>query len=283
MAVSGQPDPAARARPAGASQPPAAPLPWPSDEAPGTPTDRLYAVTAAYPAGRLTVALLAVLRGATLVLGSIELPSAAGRGTARTEAWLLAVLAALSAVTFTRATRRLARRDGREPFDAATLASETVGGVAALFILASATPPAERAGSGFWAEPYTVISAVIMAAAARRAWTGGLMVGCLAGVYLVAVLSPFPGPIASDQASVTAACVNATSYLAFYIVALMGFRLLRSITGQAETLRQLITQLSAERSKFAAADRIWQIGHDVPKALLREVRRGTMPPDQLRA
>ena len=201
-----------------------------------------------------------------------------GWGTA-----LLAVLACLSAITFTRAGRRLARPNGREPFDAATLASETAGGVAALFILASATPPAARAGSGFWAEPYTVISAVIIAAAARRAWTGGLAVGCLAAAYLLAVLSPFPGPPASDQASVAAAWVNATSYLAFYIVALMGFRLLRSITGQAETLRQMIAQLSAERSKFAAADRIWQIGHDVPKALLREVRRGTMPPDQVRA
>jgi hypothetical protein len=224
-----------------------------------------------------------VLRGATLVLGGIELSSAASWGTARTGAWLLAVLAFLSAVTFTRAGRGLTGRNGREPFDAATLASETAGGVAALFILASATPPAARAGSGFWAEPYTVISAVIIAAAARRAWTGVLAVGCLAGAYLLAVLSPFPGPPASGQASVTAAWVNATSYLAFYIVALMGFRLLRGITGQAETLRQMIALLSAERSKFAAADRIWQIGHDVPKALLREVRRGTMSPDQVRA
>ena len=219
-----------------------------------------------------------MLRGATLVLGGIELPSADGWDGAYCS-WLLAVLACLSAVTFTRAGRRLARPSRREPFDAATLASETAGGVAALLILASATPPAARAGSGFWAEPYTVISAVIIAAAARRAWTGGLAVGCLAGAYLLAVLSPFPGPPASDQASVAAAWVNATSYLAFYIVALMGFRLLRSITGQAETLRQMIVRLSAERSKFAAADRIWQIGHDVPKALLREVRRGTMPPD----
>lgn len=282
-AASGHPDPAAQARPAGAARPSAADPPRPSDEAPGTPADRRYADAAAFPASRLTVAVLVVLRLATLVLGGIELPSAASWGTARTAAWLLAVLASLSAVTFTRASRRLAGRNGREPFDAATLASETACGIAALFILASATPSAERAGSGFWVEPYTVISAVIIAAATRRAWTGGLMVGCLAGAYLLAVLSPFPGPIASDQASVAAACVNATSYLAFYVVALMGFRLLRSITGQAETLRQLIAVLAAERSKLAAADRIWQIGHDVPKALLREVRRGTMPPDQVRA
>jgi hypothetical protein len=282
-AVSGQPDPAAQPRLAGTAEPPAAALPPLSDETPVTSADRLYADVAAFPARRLTLALLAVLRGATLVLGGIELPSAASWGTARTGAWLLAVLACLSAVTFTRAGRRLAGRNGREPFDAVTLAIETAGGVAALFVLASATPPAARAGSGFWAEPYTVISAVIIAAAARRAWTGVLAVGCLAGTYLLAVLSPFPGPPASGQASVTAAWVNATSYLAFYTVALMGVRLLRSITAQAETLRQMIALLSAERSKFAAADRIWQIGHDIPKALLREVRRGTMPPDKVRA
>ena len=281
--MSGQPDPAAQPRLADTTQPPAAALPPPSDETPVTSADRQYADAAAFPAKRLTLALLAVLRGATLVLGGIELASAASWGTARTGAWLLAVLTCLSAVTFTRSTRRLAARNGREPFDAATLASETAGGVAALFVLASATPPDARAGSGFWAEPYTVISAVIIAAAVRRAWTGGLAVGCLAGAYLLAVLSPFPGPPASDQASVTAAWVNATSYPAFYIVALMGVRLLRGITGQAETLRQMIALLSAERSKFAAADRIWQIGHDVPKALLREVRRGTMPPDKVRA
>jgi hypothetical protein len=233
---------------------------------------------AAFPASRVTLGLLAILRLATLVLGGIELPRAAGAGMA-----LLAALACLSAVTFTRAGRRLARPNGREPFDAATLASETVAGIAALLILAALTPPSARAGSGFWAEPYTVISAVIIAAAARRGLIGGLAVGGLAAAYLLAVLSPFPGPPASDHASVAAAWVNATSYLAFYIVALMGFRLLRSITGQAETLRQMIVLLSAERSKFAAADRIWQIGHDVPKALLREVRRGTMSPDQVRA
>jgi hypothetical protein len=283
-AVSGQPDPAAQPRLAAtAGQPPAAARPPPSDETSGTPADRLYADAAAFPASRLILALLAVLRGATLVLGGIELSSAASWGEARTGALLLAVLTCLSAVTFTRAGRRLAGRSGREPFDAATLASETAGGIAALFLLASATPPAARAGSGFWAEPYTVVSAVIIAAAARRAWAGGLAVGCLAGTYLLAVLSPFPGPPASDQASVTATWVNATSYVAFFIVALVGVRLLRSITGQAETLRQMIAVLSAERSKFAAADRIWQIGHDVPKALLREVRRGTMPPDQVRA
>lgn len=82
--------------------------------------------------------------------------------------------------------------------------------IAALLILAHATPPAARAGSGFWAEPYTVISVVIIAAAARRAWTGALAAGCLAGAYLLGVLSASPGPPAAGSASVTAAWVNAS-------------------------------------------------------------------------
>ena len=117
--MSGQSDPAAWERLANTERPPAAALPSASDETPSTPADRLYADAAAFPANRLTLALLALLRGATLVLGGIELPSAAGGGMA-----LVAVLACLSAITFTRAGRRLARPNGREPFDAATLASE---------------------------------------------------------------------------------------------------------------------------------------------------------------
>jgi hypothetical protein len=255
----------------------------PPGEAGSAAVDRLPADAAGFPANRITLILLAVLRGATLVLAGIDVSGSASWRSPRAGAWLLAVLACLSAATFARAFRRLDRRQGRRPFDAVTVAAEAVSGVAAVLILAYATLPAARAGSGFWAEPYTVISAVIIAAASRRIWTGMLAAGCLAGAYLLAVLSAFPGPPASGQASVTAAWVNATSYLAFYILALMGFRLLRSITGQAETLRQMIALLSAERSRIAAADRIWQIGHDVPKALLREVRRGTMPPEQVRA
>jgi hypothetical protein len=53
----------------------------------------------------------------------------------------------------------------------------------------------------------------------------------------------------------------------------MGFRLLRNIAGQAEALRLMIARLSAERTHYADAERIWRIGHDNPKALLREVRR----------
>jgi hypothetical protein len=235
---------------------------------------------AGLPASRVTLALLIVLRAATLVLGGVEVFGSGHQGQARSS--LLVVLACVSAATFARAGRRLARHTGDPPFDSATIAAEVASGVGALLILADLTPPDARAGSGFWAEPYTVISVVIIAAASR-ARTGAFAALSLAGAYLLALLSAFPGPPASGQASVTAAWVNATSYLAYYVLALIGFRLLRTITGQAETLRQMIAVVSAERSRIAAADRIWQIGHDVPKALLREVRRGTMPAEQVRA
>jgi hypothetical protein len=243
----------------------------------------LPAAPSDYPvADRITLALLAVLRAATLLLGSFELYGDARWRDPIAARWLLAGLTGLSAVTFARAASRVARRAALRPFDAASMVTETVTGVAALLILADATPPAARAGSGFWAEPYTVICAVIIAAAARRAWPGALAVTCLTGAYLLSVLSASFGPPAAGQASVTAAWTNATSYLAFYALAFMGFRLLRNIAGQAEVLRQMIARLAAERTRMAAADRIWHIGHDIPKALLREVRRATMSPEQLR-
>jgi len=231
----------------------------------------------------MTVCLLAALRAGTLLLGGIELSGGArGRGTA-TAGWLLAGLACQSGVMLARAGRRVAAHSARRPFDAAALVTETVAGGTALLILASATPPGARAGSGFWAEPYTVISAIIIAAAARRTWPGVLAVACLTGAYLLSVLPGLPGPSAAAQANVTAAWTNATSYLAFYVLAAMGFRLLRSTTGQAETLRLMIAGVSAERSRVATAGRAYRIGHDGPKALLREVRRATMPAARLKS
>jgi hypothetical protein len=270
--------------------PPGPPAP-PAQGADGSPSradDRIRSYpgppeVTVYPAAeRITVALLAALRTATLVLGGIEIAGAAKGRSHLTAFWLLAALACLSAVMFARAARRLAARTPRWPFDAVTVWAETAAGVAALLILAHVTAPEARAGTGFWAEPYTVISAVLIGATARRVWAGGLAVVGLAGAYLVSVLSAVAGPPALGQASVTAAWTNATSYLAFFAVAAMGFRLLRNIIGQAEQLRQMIERLSAERTRVAAASTIWRIGHDIPKALLREVRRPTLPAGVLR-
>jgi hypothetical protein len=248
--------------------------------APGPPSGE----AAIYHAADLIIlSLLAALRAGTLLLGGIELSGGAEWRSPATADGLLAALACLSGVMFARAGWRVARRTTRPPFDAAVLVTETVAGGTALLILASTTPPGARAGSGFWAEPYTVISAIIIAATARRAWPGVLAAACLTGAYLLSVLPGLPGPSTAAQASLTAAWTNAPSYLAFYAIAAMGIRLLRSTTGQAETLRQLIGRVSAERSRVAAAGRAYRIGHDVPKALLREVRRATLPAERLKS
>src|ERR1022692_3212298 len=212
----------------------------------------------------IIVSMLAVLRTAMLLLAVvIEVTDGTKWHGVAASWWLVAGLACLSTVTFARAGHRLAARTARRPFDAATVVTETAAGVAALLVLASAVPAAARASSDFWAEPYTVISAVIIAIAARRAWPGALAAAC--------------------QAAVATAWTNAMSYLAFYALAALGFRLLRSMTGQAEVLRQMNSGLSAERSRVAAAGRAYQIGHDIPKALLREVRRATMSAERVRA
>jgi hypothetical protein len=243
-----------------------------------------YGEAAIYHAADLiTVSLLTALRGGTLLLGGIELSDGARWRSPAIAGWLLAGLACLSVVMFARAGRRVIARTTRRPFDVATLVIETVAGSTALLILASATAPGAQAGSGFWAGPYTVISAVIVAAAARRPWSGVLAVACLTGAYLLSVLPGLAGPSAASQASMTAAWTNSTSYLAFYAFAALGIRLLRSTTGQAETLRQMISSLSAERSRVTTAGEAYRIGHDIPKALLREVRRATLPAERLRS
>src|ERR1022692_2398280 len=232
----------------------------------------------------IIVSMLAVLRTAMLLLAVvIEVTDGTKWHGVAASWWLVAGLACLSTVTFARAGHRLAARTARRPFDAATVVTETAAGVAALLVLASAVPAAARASSDFWAEPYTVISAVIIAIAARRAWPGALAAACLTGAYLASVLSAPPVQPAARQAAVATAWTNAMSYLAFYALAALGFRLLRSMTGQAEILRQMNSGLSAERSRVAAAGRAYQIGHDIPKALLREVRRATMSAERVRA
>jgi len=195
---------------------------------------------------------------------------------------LLAALACVSAVTFGRAARRLAAARPGPPLDAVTAWTEMIAGVAALLLLAHLTVASSRAGSGFWAEPYTVVSAVIIGASARRFWAGALWAACLAAGYLLAVITAIAGPVPHAAAYIAPACTNASSYLAFYAVAAMGFRLLRNIAGQAEALRLMIARLSAERTHYADAERIWRIGHDNPKALLREVRRPLLPAAKLR-
>jgi len=232
-------------------------------------------------AERLLVLLLGALRGLTLVLGIAELRSAVIQHHLREAALVLTALACVSVVTFGRAVYRVQTAHG-VPFDAAAVWTETITGVAALLLLGDWTQPSQLGQSGFWIAPYTVISAVIIGAAARP-WAGMLAAAALTVGYLVAVLTAL-GPLAGHghpQIPV-AIWTNASSYLLFYAVAAMGFRLLHNIANQAGTLRLAIAQLAEEQQRYATAEQAWRIGHDNPKALLREVRRPVLPAAKLR-
>ena len=238
--------------------------------------------TAVPAAERVIVAVLGLLRAVTLLLGALELPRAVRAHDLLQASLLLAALACVSAVTFGRAARRLAGSGTGPPLDGITAWIETIAGVAALLLLAHLTVASRRTGTGFWAEPYTVVSSVIIGAAARRIWAGALGASCLAAAYLLSVLTAIAGPVPHGVSYSAPAWTNASSYAAFYAIAAMGFRLLRNIAGQAEALRLMIARLSAERTQYAAAERIWRIGHDNPKALLREIRRPVLPAAKLR-
>jgi hypothetical protein len=155
--------------------------------------------------------------------------------------------------------------------------AETLAGVVALVLLAHATPPALRATSTFWAEPYTVISALVLAAAASRVGAGAGATGCLMVTYLVCVLDP-----ALTDADRATAWTNALSYLPFFAIGTLGFALLRVVVAQTEALRRLLARFAAERARVATAGRAYRTGHDLPKAILREVRRDLLPAEDLR-
>jgi signal transduction histidine kinase len=233
-------------------------------------------------AGRVATGLLAVLRASTLVLGAIVTAQAAG-WRLQLSAWLLGGLACASAVLFARARRRVTAAMARWPFGAVNVWGEAATGAVALLVLATVTPAADLTTPGYWAEPYAVISAVIIAAAASRAWAGALAAAFLAGMYLLGVLPGLAGP----PAAAAAVASNAVSYLAFYALARMGFRLLRAIGGRAEELRQELERQTQERARIttgpiASADRIWQIGHDIATVVLKEVKAAAHPAETLR-
>lgn len=225
--------------------------------------------------------LLAVLRVGTLALGLAEISGASGLLHPLAAMAALVVLAAQSVLVFGFAAIRLARR-ATPVLGARVALVETVAGVAGLFIVAYATPLALRATSTFWIEPYTVISAVILAAATRRAMVGAAGAVCLTAAYLFCVFAwAHGGMMLSSEAGATA-WTNALSYLPFFAIGAIGFALLRSIVEQTDALRLLLGRLSAERARVSAAADAYRIGHDIPKALLREVRRGTLDTTQLR-
>jgi signal transduction histidine kinase len=227
------------------------------------------------------VVLLAVLRVGTLALGLAEISGASGLLHPLAAMAALGVLAAQSILVFGFAAIQLARRASPVLGGRVALV-ETVAGVAGLFIVAYATPLALRATSTFWIEPYTVISAVILAAATRRAMVGAAGAVCLTAAYLFSVFVWAHGGMKLSSEAGATAWTNALSYLPFFAIGAIGFALLRSVVEQTDALRLLLGRLSAERARVSAAAEAYRIGHDIPKALLREVRRGTLETTKLR-
>lgn len=226
-------------------------------------------------AERLVLLVTALLRAGSLALGLAHggptLPVAAA-------------LAAQSAWTFGRGAIRLRR--GRPPLlDGWVVALETAAGVAALIAAARLLPPAALTTSQFWLEPYTVITAVLLGAVAAPFALRAAAAAALAAAYLAPVLNGTAAMhlgVAVRHTAEAAAWNNAVSYLPFFLIAAVGFTLLRAILGQSERLRLAASSLAAEQARLSAAGRAYRVGHDIPKALLRELRRGAMPLAELR-
>ena len=223
----------------------------------------------------VTLLVTGALRAGTLVLGLAE---SAGTG------WLLAALAAQSLLGFGRSYRRLQR--GRLPaIDTTTALCETACGIACLVLVATALAPGALPTSAFWAEPYTVITVVIVGAAGWSLMAGAAPACVLTATYALTVftaIGPHQVPdVAALRGAEAAVWNNALSYVPFFLLAVLGFGLLRAIMGQSEALRAMLGRLAGEQARVAAAASAYRIGHDIPKALLREVRRGTMTADQL--
>lgn len=237
-------------------------------------------------ADRITVVLLAVLRGGTLAQGVGETRGSAGLLHPTAAAVMLGALTAQSAAVFGIAGARMRRRV-TPALDWRTAAVETVAGVVGLLVMAYATPdtppPYLRTTSTFWIEPYTVISAVLIAAAVRRTRVGAAATICLAATYLLSVLvwEPPPKPLSTGARAIAVA--NTLTYLPFFAVGAIGFAVLRSIINQNNTLRLELGRLARERGRVKAATDAYDIGHNIPKGVLKHVSDGRLKSERLRS
>jgi hypothetical protein len=230
-------------------------------------------------ADQIILVVVLVLRLGILVLGATETVGS----TAFRPVWVvtvvLVVLTAQSAITLIVAGSQL-RRSATPVLGDRYAILELLAAAGALFAVASVTKVQAR--TTFWVEQYAVISCVVIAAAARRMAVGAIAAACLTVAYLLAVFGWVNGGAHLSKAQAATAWTNAVSFLQFFAIAAIGFHMVRAIVGQSEVLRRTLSRLSAERARIGAAGGAYRIGHDIPKALLREVRRGLMSAEQLR-
>jgi hypothetical protein len=229
----------------------------------------------------IVLALLAALRAGTLALGAAEIAASSSLTQPITDVAVLAALAAESAGVFALAARRLRAKETPALAKSVPL-FETATGVAGLVLVAGATPLTLRSTSSFWIEPYTVITALMLAASTRHVSIGALGVVALTATYLLCTLALVPRGTRVSTDEEATALANAISYLPFFAVGEIGFALLRSVVGQTDRLRALLRHLSSERARVRAAKEAYDVGHDIPKAVLRVVRRRGTQVEQVR-
>jgi len=233
-------------------------------------------------AERVIATGFALARTGTLLLGAGKLVTS-GPGTDQAlGAAALAVVGLSSAAVLARGVFRSRPRRSLPPLDGCSALTEVLAGVGGLVLLATATPVRDRLGPEFWMLPCTVVSSVLVAAACRRILPGLLGSLILMGGYIVALAPVLRLGSAAGSGATAIVLDNALSYPGFFVLSLIGFRLYRFIAGEVEKLRRLATNNRAERARLEAASRAYRIGHDIPKAYLRELRRAELPSDRLR-
>jgi hypothetical protein len=193
---------------------------------------------------------------------------------------LLLLLAVQSGLTFRYAYRQW-KRTGERALDGRVALVETVAGVVALTVLAILSPRSTLTSPSFWAAPYTVVSALVVAASTT--FRAALVeVSVLTAGYVLAISPNFVAlRSGGDVGAAASALDNALSYPAFACVVALVVLLFRTIALEAEEIGNLVRQYPAERARLDVATRAYRIGHDIPKALLRQVARQDLHPERL--
>ncbi|MGI8777482.1 MAG: hypothetical protein ACR2LJ_08875 [Acidimicrobiales bacterium] len=186
------------------------------------------------------------MRAGTLLLGGVQLLGGTPSGDTALALTAFAVVVTTVAV-FGRAALRIRCRSALPPLDGPAVLAETVAGVAGLLLLRGATPVDALVGPEFWMLPFTVVTAVLLAAACRRVVVGLAGSLVLAAGYLVAISPALHHGPTTGPGAPAAALDNALSYAGFYAFGLIVVRLQRFVAGEAELLRRIALAATTSR------------------------------------
>jgi signal transduction histidine kinase len=236
----------------------------------------------AVSAERVIVIGLGIVRTGTLLLGAIQLLAGAKGPNSGLAALAFAIVGTTSVAVFVRAAMRLRHLPAVPAFDSTAALAETLAGLCGLLLLRGATPAYDLLSPGFWMLPYTVVTAVMLAAGFKRVISGLADSLVLTAGYLTAVSPALHAGSNTVRGAGAAALNNALSYSSFFAFGLIIFHLYRFVTNEVGLLRRLAADSSAERARLIAARGAYRLGHDYPKAYLREFRRAERPTADLR-